>query len=173
VNGFDKEQPKDDARVFKDSMGRFRTQSLFKEYRIASYPAYYTILPYDVGDTLSLRKIYFELGDPTEYRVATEYLGGWAHWKQLCATKWFNELVTEWREEMEVKLACERLKEMLILTRDTKSSLQATKWLSDKYSPVGLKRGRPSKEEKAGHLKQTTEEDKLYREDAVRIGLVK
>ena len=74
---------------FKDKQGKWLTQALFlemgykpqaiftlddedKEYNNKLYP--------------SLKKLYLESDDPTEYKVS-QHLGGWNHWKRLRGNK--------------------------------------------------------------------------------------
>lgn len=163
--------------AFKDSQGRFRTLSLFYETRHKDYPAFFTTKKRDITrngvDYISLYLKYMEIADPTEYQVAVRLFGSWDHWQTLLNTKWFKELVTGWREELKVKLESDRFYEMRgHLADDGPSSIQATKWLAERYGEKATtKRGRPSKEEKNAHLKRLAEETSELDEDAKRIGL--
>ena len=53
--------------TLKDSMGRFRTLSLFVEHKHDKYPAPYTLKPYNHKGAMSMYLKYMEIGDPTEY----------------------------------------------------------------------------------------------------------
>ena len=159
----------------KDSLGRFRTQSLFVEFKNDQYPAPFTLKPYDHRGRMSMYRKYMEIGDPTEYSQAIGLLGSWAHWQALCKAKWFKPYVTEWRNELRVKFESDRYREMAEVAEThpgTPVGVQASKWLAERYSSAkDLKRGRPSKAEKAAALKQATEEDDLVAEEAERLGL--
>ncbi len=164
---------------FKDSMGRFRTQSLFIETPNEAYPAYFTLKKQDItkgGHTyISLYRKYMEIADPTEYQVAVQIFGSWNHWQALMKSNWFMDHLNSWRFELRTKLESERYHEMLKhIEKDSNSTkaMQATKWLAGRYGDAKqAKRGRPSKLEKEQALKQSTEEDKMLSEDAKRIGL--
>jgi len=164
---------------FKDSMGRYRTQSLFVEHPHESYPAYFTLKKQDHKGKISLYRKYMEIGDPTEYKVAIQILGSWDHWEALKRSKWFMVHLTGWREELKVRMESERYYDMLHIQRNVKTdspqAVQATKWLADRYGDskdVTRKAGRPSKEEKAAHLKQIEQEQEYINEDVKRLGLV-
>ena len=93
----------------------------------------------------SIHTIYIELEDPTEYRIATEYFGGWEHWQKICRSTWFKPHLTLWREELEVKLRCEGIKKQLQLAG--KGNVNAAKWVAEKGWTTKRKAGAPSKEE--------------------------
>lgn len=164
---------------FKDSQGRYRTQSLFVEHSHESYPAFFTLKKQDVeknGRTYcSLYQKYMEIADPTEYKVAIRLFGSWDHWQALCSSKWFTALLTGWREELKVKMESDRYEEMQVhISKNPESAkaIQATKWLAERYGEQAtVKRGRPSKAEKAAHLKKVVRESEDTREDAARLGI--
>jgi len=166
----------------KDSQGRFRTQSLFWEHRHESYPAHFTTKKHQIsrdGKTyISLYEKYMEISDPTEYQVAIRLLGSWDHWQALLGSKWFQELVTEWRNELRVKMESERYFEMIEEVDNATASgkdarkIQATKWLAERYTPAEQKRrGRPTKEEKKAHLKEVERDAQDLAADAASIGM--
>ena len=164
---------------FKDTMGRYRTKSLFIETANDAYPAYFTRKSYDFTKGgvkyISLYLKYMELSDPTEYQVAVKLFGAWEHWQALLKAGWFRDMITPWREELQVKLESERYHEMKgHITNDpgSPSAIQASKWLAERYgSKATAKRGRPTKAEKEGHLKRIVSEEKDLEEDMKRIGL--
>ena len=157
----------------KDTMGRFRTQSLFVEHKHESYPAPFTLKPYDHRGAKSMYILYMDAGDPTEYTQAIAMLGSWRHWTILTNTQWFKPIVMEWRDELKVKFESDRYREMVSVTEECKGTPQgvsATKWLAERYSKVSKpKRGRPSKIEKAASLQHDKEEDALVAEEAQRL----
>jgi len=160
--------------ALKDTMGRFRTQSLFIEKKNSKYPAPFTLKDYDHKGALSMYKRYMEIGDPTEYAFAQAMFGSWAHWRALSSASWFSEYVVRWREELKVKFESQRWEEMQEVAENQPGStlgLQATKWLADRYNGPKPKRGRPTKEEKKSILKEESEEDKLIKEEIERLGL--
>lgn len=157
-------------------MGRFRTQSLFVEMKLDKYPAPFTLKTYDHRGRMSMYRKYMEIGDPTEYSQAIGLLGSWEHWKTLCAAEWFKPHIEKWRDELRIKFESDRYREMSEVAethKGTPQGVQATKWLAERYSKVEApKRGRPSKAEKAQHLKEAAEEETLTSEEAARLGLV-
>lgn len=162
---------------FKDAQGRYRTQSLFIETPHKSYPAFFTTKKYDVtrnGTTYhSLYLKYMEIADPTEYQVALRLFGSWGHWEALCKSKWFKELLTDWRNELRVRMESDRYFEMSARAKDDSvQGISATKWLADRYGEKSIaKRGRPSKQEKEAHLRRLAEDTAEESEDATRIGI--
>jgi hypothetical protein len=157
----------------KDSMGRFRTQSLFVEHAHPDYISPYTLKDREHKGRISMYLKYMEYSDPTEYSFAIACLGSWKHWVQLSEADWFKPFIDQWRSELKQKLAYERFKEMADAATK-KGNLQATKWLDEKYGlKPASKRGRPTKAEKVAHLKAVKEESDLVSEEATRLGLVK
>ena len=158
----------------KDSMGRFRTQSLFIEMKNSKYPAPFTLKDTDTNGAISMYRKYMEIGDPTEYSTAIALLGSWRHWQILTACAWFQEHIAKWRDELAVKFESDRYQEMVSMAINHKgpAGVAATKWLADRYSHRSIpKRGRPSTAEKRAILKEESDEDKLLSEEAERIGL--
>lgn len=134
---------------YKDSMGRWITQGLFADMSFSDFrkkfKPVFTLKSYKEGYRF-MKEEYLEAGDPTEYSFAINTLGSWEHWKHLCSSKWFQEHVECWREELELKLRSQGIKKMVELAK-TKGPIasSAAKYLSDKGWDI--KRGRPSKEE--------------------------
>lgn len=166
------------SHPFKDTRGRFRTRSLFKEWETPTYPAYYNTGPEDEGSYISLRKRYLEIADPTEYTFARECLGGWDHHNaMLKACAWYRELMDDYREELDTKLKAEGIKYLRSAVADPKmrdaQKVAAAKYLAElgwKASPQP-KRGRPSKDEVQGELKRQARAAEMLAEDADRLGI--
>jgi hypothetical protein len=124
-----------------------------------------------------MRRKYLDIADPTEYSTAIALLGplGWKHWMLLTQCEWFKPHLEQWRTELAVKFESDRFQEMqdvALNANGTPAGVSATKWLADRYSgSKAPKRGRPSKAEKAQHLKEESEEDKLLAEEAERMTL--
>ena len=116
---------------------------------------------------INARKTFVELGDPTGYKWAIQYLGDYRHWQRLIKTKWFQEAVAAWTAELEVKQQSEAIQKLReVASGETSQAVVAAKYLATaeyKKAP----RGRPSKSEVAAEAKKMAEED----EDAKRIGL--
>lgn len=140
-------KPKRETLV--DSMGRPLTQSLFLEINYDPEVAVYTTKDYDheyEGKVFpSLKRLYLQTEDPLEYDFASLYLLNWNHWIRICNNKLFKKHVEEWREELELKIRSQAIRDIIDMTADEKS-FQAAKWLADKGWDK-RRAGRPSKDE--------------------------
>lgn len=158
-----------DKSRFKNGVGAYITQGLFFELALQEKQfAVYTLkdADHEVDGVVytSLRRLYLECNDPTEYVFATKYLWGWDHWQRLLGNQMILEEVVKWRDELEVKLRAEAVKAIIDMSGD---SFAAAKWAADGHWNV--KRGRPTKEEAK---RQRDIRDKVVRgvdSDASRI----
>lgn len=157
-----------------DSTGRPLTQSLFLELGYSA-AAIYTLKEdhYEYNGRLypSVKRLYVETNDPTEYEFARQFFLGWKHWQRISDNKAIKPYVDEWREELEVKLRSLAVKRVIAHSASP-TGLQAAKWLADRgWSTRGA--GRPTKAEiegeKARHIKIEDE----YSADVSRLQLVK
>lgn len=136
-----------DKSKFKDPMGRPLTQSLFLEPVYNTDYAFYTLddddKTYKGKIYYSLKKLYLDMEDPIEYEFATTYLLGWNHWKKICNNAILDRHISEWRDELELKLMSAGVSSML---EQSDQNMQAAKWLAERgWSKRGA--GRPKKEE--------------------------
>jgi hypothetical protein len=130
---------------FLDSMNRPITQGLFLEIGYTEN-SYYTLKDHDhnYNDRIypSLKRLYLEEADPTEYAFACKYLLGWRHWLRLLENKQIRKHIDEWREELEVKLRAQGVANIIAAAQQ--GSYQAGKWMADRGWEVhGV--GRPKK----------------------------
>lgn len=140
--------------MYKDNQGRFRTQSLFKEFYLSGdrgteYPPVFTLKEYDdtdsEGNTLpSMRQLFLSFNDPTGYDFAKEVLGSYDHWKRLCKINWFREHLDAWLEELEVRSTSNALKIAKgVAEGESSQAFSAAKWIAERgWEP---KKGRPRK----------------------------
>lgn len=165
--------------VFRGKSNDWLTVALFYEY---SYTNQDTQLEYAIFTTanedrtmkgkplLSFKKAYLELRDPTEYRIATELLGGWEHWQALLDSKMVRPLIDKCREELALKMKCEAL-QAIVKKAAEKDGYQAAKFLVDQG---WLETGNKAKDAKA--KKRAAAQEKAIRdivtEDAKRLGLL-
>lgn len=160
--------------------GKFITKGLFYEMSYMDpSSAVFTVKDEDYtykGKTYkSFKKMFLEKEDPTYYRVATEMLGGWKHWKAIEKTKYpmMQELLEDCKEELEVKLRSQGVRAVAkdAVDCESKSRVQSAKWLSDKgWSPAETKkRGRPSKAEVERETKIAAKMDKEVADMASRL----
>lgn len=153
-----------------DSAGKPLTQSLFLELGY-NEQAIFTLKDNDHeynGEVFpSLKRLYLEMADPTEYEFANTYLLGWRHWKRLCENKAIRRYIDEWREELELKLRAQGVKEIIKHAQDEKG-FQAAKWLADRGWSTRAA-GRPSKEEIERERKFQSRIQDDFKADVVRL----
>lgn len=152
-----------------DSIGKPITQSLFLEIGYTSNSVY-TLKEvdheYEGRIYPSLKKLYLELEDTTEYEFANKYLLGWKHWQRIAENKALKPFVTEWREELELKLRSRAVKQMMELASG--GSYQASKWLADRgWDTRGA--GRPTKADKEKMSAIADKIDSEYSADILRL----
>lgn len=163
------------SNKFRTEQGVHYTKGLFYEMTLADKSTVlYTLKDQDHEGFESLFRLYMEKGDLTEWEFANEYLGGWNHWQQLCATNWFKPYVERWRHELELKIRAAALKRIQSEAKsNSKNSFTANKFLVDsgwkskeeKKDPVG----RPSKEAIARKAKEFNLESDDINSDLERI----
>ena len=102
-----------DRAALKDSKGRYLTQSLFLELGYKDQ-AVFTLkddhYTYNNKFYPSLKKLYLEEGDVTEYQFANKYLLGWEHWKKITENLAIFKHIRSWREELELRIRSEALR---------------------------------------------------------------
>jgi len=159
---------------YKDTMGRFRTQSLFYEMKYEGYAPMFTLKDQDheVAGVVyrSLRELYLMYADPTEYSFAMGVFGSLKCWYKIAGNKELSEFVNRWRADLEVKLRSEGVMAIRDLATDegSKSRLAAAKWLADK-GWEGKARGRPAAHEIAKNAKTKTRMEEALSDDYERI----
>lgn len=160
-----------DKQKLLDSMGRPLTQSLFLEIGYSDY-AVYTLKEWDYeyrGKVYpSLKALYLKEEDPTEYDFATKHLLGWQHWKRLCENKQVLKYIEEWREELELKIRSQGIRDMMSLCASEGGNFSAAKYLANKeWEKRGA--GRPSKAERERHLKMEERLESEFDQDLARL----
>src|SRR5690625_4311210 len=99
---------KKDVSKFLDVNGQPLTQSLFLEIGYSTKYAIYTLKDYDheyKGKIYpSIKHLYLDEEDPTEYVFANKYFMSWSHWKRVRENKVLQLHINEWREELEIRL---------------------------------------------------------------------
>lgn len=138
-----------DKTKFKDEKGRYITEGLFLETRYNADMAVYTLdgdhKVYKDGFFPSLKKLYIEEGDPSEYNFATKHLFDWKHWLRLQNNKMLINHIDEWRDELELSLRCDGIQTIINAALNS-DSYQAGKWLADR-GWVKRAAGRPTSDE--------------------------
>lgn len=136
---------------FKTAQGVFVLRGLFYEETLADKTGVlYTLKDQDHEGYPSLRRLYLETADPTEYTFAMKYLSGWAHWERLCESDWFVPYINRWRKELELTLRAKALSNIIDMAEaGGKESFNANKYLLNSSWKVGEHRavGRPTKQD--------------------------
>lgn len=154
---------------FQDDTGRPLTQSLFLEIGYTDF-AVYTLKEHDYeynGKMYpSLKRLYLECEDPTEYDFANQHLLGWKHWQRMVENKLIRKHIDEWREELEYKLRAKAVKDMLASAKA--GNYQAAKWFADRGWATRAA-GRPSKTELEGAKAAQGRLESEYGDDVIRL----
>lgn len=154
-----------------DSMGRPLTQTLFLEVGYSS-EAVYTLKEidhvYNGKCYPSIKRLYLEMEDPTEYDFAVTYFLGWKHWNRICANKLLLKHIEEWREELELKLRSRAIRQAMQAAASSGGNFQAAKWLADRgWANKGA--GRPSKDEVEREARIREQIDDEFNGDVLRL----
>lgn len=149
MNSMNEQEPfLPNKELMTDEMGRYITQSMFLEINYTDH-AMYTLKDNDhiYNGKLypSIKKLYLQMEDPTEYEFANTYFCGWRHWQRLLENKLIRKSIDEWREELEYKLRAKGIKRIIQEVGGT-NGMQASKWLADRGWSTRTA-GRPSKAE--------------------------
>ena len=159
--------------MFVDDRGRYKTLSLFLEIAYDK-DAIFTLKDYDHEYNgkmyYSLKKLFLEESDPTEYQFATKYLAGWEHWQRICNNKVLSQHVEKWRVELELKLRSEGVA-WIIKSARKKQNWLAAKILAEKGWEL-RSAGRPSKEEIEKNLAIESKIHSEFEEDVARFRVV-
>jgi hypothetical protein len=111
--------------------------------------------------------------DPTGYETAIKYLGSYEHWEHMMENcPWFRDAVNRWTKELEARIKSKAIAKIQeIAFSDDRQALAAAKYLATHdYNKVDG-RGRPSKEEIRGKLKEAIEVSESDKADMERMGL--
>ncbi len=164
----------DKSKMWDDTTVRARTVSLFLELNYDEAAVYSLKENHWTHATRgfypSIKRLYVEMEDPTEYEFANTYFLGWKHWQQICASKVMMRYIKEWREELEVKLRCKGVKSLL--DNANTGNYQAAKWLVDRGWAT-RPAGRPSKSEIEGEKALQARIHEEYADDIQRLRVVK
>lgn len=162
-----------DPLVYRSPSGILYTKALFFEESGADKSkCIYTLKDEDhqVGDIvyLSLRRLYLEMGDETEYLFGEKYFLNYPHLQKLLKLPWFLNLVEGWREELRLRSVALGLK--VLHEKAAQGDARAAKdlvmrqWTKD--SPGA---GRPSKAKVKEEANKLIKEASVYDEDFERI----
>lgn len=166
----------------RDERNLMRTTSLFWEVRRdraedANFQPLFTLKDEDHEVDghyfFSLKKIYMEYDHVPglEYDFAKDIFGSWDHWQKLIKSSMRHEFQS-WRDELDVRIKAEALRNMMIASRSPDArGVAASKYLADKGYADKRVAGRPSKEEVERQKKIATDVQNTLSEDMERLGL--
>lgn len=160
--------------LFVDAVQTWRTDDEYKQYALYSLKDQDVNLPVGSGPEVrgypSLKRLYLEEEDLTEYLFATKYFGGWHHWKLICEGP-LRDKIAEWRTELELKLQAKALKSILIEAEcGTKNQFQANKYLMQKgWVTSDNRRGRPTKADIQKQASEIAHSDDIVSQAAKRL----
>lgn len=155
--------------------GRRYLQGLFFETSLDKETVLYTLKEQDHLGYPSLRRLYLEAKDPTEYTFACSHLESWSHWVELSSAEWFKPFCEEWRQELDTLLRSQAVRKVIeiSLSDSHPATFSANKYLLEALGkPTGAsKRGRPSKDEVKAELKRLATAEAEIQDDAKRLGI--
>lgn len=165
----------DPISVFDHEATRGKTEALFRE---TIDPTAIEFIGEPVFETIDeLKRLYLDIGDPTEYQIAMILYGNLWDWERLVTSDFLKPRIKEWRNLLKAKIRSELVGKMLALARGNTSgslaacrALLADSWLADTSveGPEGSRPvGRPVKPSEIG---QGIPKD-ILDDDAKRIGL--
>lgn len=156
--------------ALRDSKGRFLTQSLFLELGYKTDFAVFTLkddhYKYNGKFYPSLKKLYLEFEDVTEYEFANRYLLGWEHWQKMLENLSIAKHIKKWREELELKIRCQAMRNAISSAK--KGNFQAAKYIvNGEYKPS--KTGRPTRKEAEREARINENLDEIANQDYLRL----
>ena len=163
-------------QYMKDDKGRYRTQSLFWEYRLREdnqeLKPVFTLKDRDHEGCISLKKVYMSYDHLPghEYEFAIDVFNSWDQWVRITENTLLNNVIQKWKDEYEIKLRAAAIKALIKnATEDGAKGSASAKYIAE-AGWIG-KRGRPSKEEINRELKLQASLAKDFDTDIERIGL--
>ena len=161
-----------DKKRLVDSQGRPLTQSLFLEIGYEEDKAVFTFKDDDheyKGNTyISLKKRFLQMEDLIEYDFAKTWLLGWSHWQRLNKNKLLAKHFAEWREELDLSIRSQAVRDIISMSADEGKGFQAAKYLAEKgWEKRGV--GRPNKNEKLKEERLQAKLDEEFSGDVVRL----
>lgn len=132
------------TKTFKAPNGVYYTKALFFE---TSDPprdyCLYTLKDQDHEGYPSLRRIYLELDDETEYLFAEKCFDGWPHFRKLLDCPWFVDYLSAWREELALRSSARALAQLK--AKASSGDVSTNKYILEKGWDKSDKVGRPTK----------------------------
>lgn len=160
-----------DKSKLRDKNGRPLTQGLFLETNYNTDHAVYTLKEedheYEGKVYPSIKRLFLDFEDPTEYEFANEYFLGWKHWNRIKSNKLFTDHIAEWQEELDYKMRAASLKAIVDIAVE-QEHFGAHKYILEKQWKKG-QAGRPAKKEKEREQKLLEAIENDYAVDIERV----
>lgn len=155
---------KDLSTTFKDVKGCLLTQALFLELGYLTKYAMYTLKEDDYeykGKVYpSIKRLYLEEEDLTEYSFAKKYFYSWKHWERIKANVQIRNYIDDWSSELEIKIRSQSIRGIVDMTAEGSQSFQAAKWLADR----GWEKRTPGRPSKADRDRESAIDDRIAEE---------
>ena len=146
------------------------TKALFLETADVLDNVLYTLRNEDYRGYPSLRRLYLEVADPTEYRFATQYFDSWDHFEKVSGSSWLQPYLRSYRKELEFKLRSEAILGVILdAGSSSRTASSSRKLILDRGWEVA--RGRPTKAEKDRYLQEEAGMVSDLKEEAQRLGV--
>lgn len=164
---------------YRNSRGVRLIKGLFLETALDHDKALYTLRREDREAVLSdgttrllpsIRRLYLETMDPTEYDFACKYFEDLDHWELVSNSPFLSEHVASWRKELKVRIRSEAYKQIAQEAfMGGRNSFQANKYLYEGTAPASksTKAERQAQEE----IENLAVDDKQIMNDLIRLGL--
>jgi hypothetical protein len=156
------------SNIYKNASGSYLLKQLFFETADTDRErCLYTLKSEDHEGYPSIRRLYLEENDESEFYFAKKYFDGWPHWKRLMNCSWFAEYLLELREELAVKNAADNLREMRLAA--SKGNISASRFLLEGSWRPKDSVGRPTKAKIKQEAEKLFMSDKDINDDLDRI----
>jgi len=163
---------------YRNSQGKRLSRALFLETSQFPDLVVFTLKDEDYQGHRSLRRLYLEAEDISEYRFVNTHLDGWDHWQELTSQDWFAPLVAKWRSELHAYMVSKFEGILLDQARGKgKEAQAAARYLLERAEKAvrGELRGRPRKGStplEISHQRASqAEEAGIVQDDLKRIGI--
>lgn len=147
----------------KDSVGRWLTRSLIKEFSGDGDGWAYSLE--------QMHDIYMETGDPTEHQAAIKLFGSWEHWEAMKKCAPFKKILEGWRTEMSVRIRSRAIMYIHDLAVQP-NGFQAARWLAEKGWVEKASKGRPRKDDIERAAREKADLRDSITADGARISLL-
>jgi len=156
---------------YGDNTKHLRTKCHFREFphnsRELGVEPVFTLRDWDTDGCISLRRVYLEVSDPTEYEFAQKVFGSWDVWLRVREAHWFQDTYLKMKRELEAKVTSMGYRE---IEAKADKHVSAAKYLADKgWTKKAGTKGRPTKQSIREAAHDIAREDRQIDEDYKRL----